>query len=124
MSKKYIPSNGTEGEWFCDQFCFQCIHERWTHRQDEDREEDKCDIFSRTLIYSVTDSEYPEEWTYDKNGNPVCTSWKKWDWGSDRDRFNEPSGPPPYDPNQLVLFTFDEKIDELIKEEVHKDVEV
>lgn len=121
MGRKYIPSNGTEGEGFMSAFCYQCIHERWIHRQDEDREEDKCDILSRAFLYNVDDPEYPEEWTYDENGKPTCTNWQKWDWGNDRDGFNEPPEPPPYDPNQLVLFTFDERVDELVKEKIQQE---
>ena len=107
--KKYCPSNGTEGMIFVSKFCEQCIHEKFMHTQNEN--DKKCDIFSRTLIHDVTDKEYPLEWQYDENGNPTCTSFVKWDWGSedDEDGLNEPPPDIPDDPNQLVLpFILDE----------------
>ena len=101
--RKYQPSNGTEGEMFHENYCYQCIHERWVHRQDENKEEDKCDIWSAAMIYDLKDPRYPEEWTYE-NGQPTCTGFKKWDWGNDDDGWNEPPPPPPpEDPNQLVM---------------------
>ena len=103
--KKYRPSNGTEGEYFMEEHCYQCIHERWVHRQKEDRDEDKCEIISRSMCYDVSDPEYPSEWTYDDKGNPTCTKWVKFDWGSDDDP-REPGPdikPPPEDPAQLLM---------------------
>jgi len=70
----------------------------------------KCDILDRSMLYEVTDKEYPEEWTYDVNDQPTCTAFKKWDWGrDDGDGLNEPPVIEPEDPNQLCLpFIFDE----------------
>lgn len=110
--RKYQPSNGTEGMIFMEEYCEQCIHERWCHFQDENKEEDKCQILSNTMIYDVRDEEYPEEWTYDENDNPICTKWQKWDWGNDNDGWNEPPEPPyePQDPNQLMMFSIADDI--------------
>ena len=44
--KKYRPSSGTEGMSFTEKYCEQCIHERWMHFQDEDREEDKTTCYA------------------------------------------------------------------------------
>ena len=64
---KYQPSNGTEGEWFMDKFCFQCERDKiW---------EDPCEMLGRTMALDVDDPRYPEEWTYDSEGNPVCTAF-------------------------------------------------
>lgn len=105
-NRKYQPSNGTEGEYFTDQFCMQCIH------CDPDPEGDKqCDILCATLCYNVKDPEYPEEWIYDKEDNPTCTAWVKWDWGNDGDPddLDNPKAPIPEDPNQLCMpFILDE----------------
>lgn len=102
MKRKYQPSNGTEGMWFTEKFCDQCLH------QDPNPEGDKhCDIFCRSFVYSVKDPEYPSEWTYDDEGNPTCTNWQKWDWGNDGDPDdpdNPKAPPPPPDPNQLDMF--------------------
>ena len=114
--KRFRPHNGTEGMDFIDQYCSCCIYERWMHHQDEDKEEDKCGILTKTYVYKTTDPEYPDEWTYDNEGKPVCTAWQHWDWGNDEDGWNEPPEDTPIDPNQLVMFSFDEKLDELIEE--------
>ena len=106
MSRKYQPSNGTEGMMFTEEFCEQCIHERWCHFPEEDKDEDKCEIWSNTMIYDVKDPEYPKEWVYDDDDTPTCTAWKKWDWGGpdDDDRREPPPEPDPPDPDQLSLF--------------------
>lgn len=102
MSRKYQPSNGTEGMSFIEDHCMQCIH------CDPNPEGKKqCDIMMRTMAYSVTDKEYPSEWTYDEKDNPTCTEFVKWDWGNDGDP-DDPDNPnkpdDPKDPNQLDLF--------------------
>lgn len=83
--------------------CYQCIHERWIHRQKEDRDEDKCEIISRAMGYDVTDPQYPDEWTYDAKGVPTCTKWVKFDWGTDDDPREPGPKPPPDDPRQLMM---------------------
>ena len=93
ISKRYQPSNGSEGDWFTEEFCWQCAH------CDPDPEGEKqCEILMRTLIYSVSDDKYPEEWVYDENKEPTCTAHKPWDWKEN----GEP--PPPPDPAQLNIF--------------------
>lgn len=99
----YQPSNGTEGEYFMEEFCYQCIHERWIHRQKEDRDEDKCTIINLSMSYDRNDPEYPKEWTYDAAGKPTCTKWVKFDWGSDDDPREPGPKPPPDDPNQFMM---------------------
>jgi len=59
---------------------------------------------------------------FDNKGNVLCDidcvpalkQVKHWDWGNDGE--NEPQPPEPYNPNQLILFSFDETIDKLIQE--------
>lgn len=97
MSKKYRPSNGTEGDFFINEFCMACKHERYQHTYDDN--DLKCDIFSRSLIYDLNDPEYPEEWVYDKDNKPTCTAHKFWDWDKDGEPEIEIK-----DPNQLNLF--------------------
>lgn len=103
--KKYRPSNGTEGMGFTEHFCDRCINQH-----PDPNNPKQCMILCRTMIYDLKDKEYPEEWVYDENNNPVCTAWKKWDWGRDDDgNLVEPPEPPTDDPNQLVMpFIFDE----------------
>jgi hypothetical protein len=102
--KKYRPSSGREGEAFMSSHCYQCIHERWIHFQDEDRDEDKCDIMSRSLVYEIDDPRYPKEWVI-INNEPTCLEFKKWDWGQDGDARDpdNPNAPIPVAPNQLMM---------------------
>lgn len=106
--QSFCPSNGTEGMIFVDAFCCNCIHEKFCHTQDH--ADMKCDIFSRTMLHRPGEPGYPEEWQFDKDGWPICTAWKKWDWGRDDDgNFIDPPPVYPDDPNQLCLpFIFDE----------------
>lgn len=102
----YQPSNGTEGMWFTENFCMNCIH------CDPNPEGEKqCDILCRSLLFKIGDKEYPTEWQYGDNDNPICTNWVKWDWDNDGnpDDPENPNWRPPDDPNQLCLpFIFDE----------------
>jgi hypothetical protein len=103
--RKYRPSNGTEGMGFTEHFCDRCINQH-----PDPNNPKQCMILCKTMIYDLKDKEYPEEWTYDENGRPTCTAWKKWDWGRDDDgNWMEPPEPPTDDPNQLCFpFLFDE----------------
>lgn len=105
MSKKYQPSNGSEGMGFTEHFCDNCINQ---HPDPDNKKQ--CNILMRTMCYSIKDKEYPEEWIYDENNRPTCTAWVKWDWGKDDDgEWKEPTPPPFDDPNQLCMpFIFDE----------------
>ncbi len=102
--RKYRPSNGTEGMGFMENFCFHCIHE--CPGADV---KPKCEIMTASMLYDLKDKEYPEEWTFDDNGNAICTKYVNWNWGKDDDgNWIEPIVPTD-DPNQLCLpFIFDE----------------
>lgn len=63
----YRPSNGTEGEFFHEQFCYRCRHD-----QDEDN---PCGIHTAALVFSLAASDYPKEWVYDPEGRPTCTAF-------------------------------------------------
>jgi len=52
-TKKYIPSNGSEGEFFMIKFCFKC--------QFYD-DEQGCPILNATQVNDVGDPEYPSQW--------------------------------------------------------------
>jgi hypothetical protein len=71
----------------------------------------QCDIMMRSFFYDIKDEKYPDEWTYDENGRPTCTNWKKWDWNNDGDPDDpdNPKAPVPDNPMQLTMpFIFDE----------------
>lgn len=64
MTRPYRPSNGTEGELFCEEWCYLCIHEV------------ECEILTRTFIHDINDPEYPKEWIQDDDG-PQCTAFEE-----------------------------------------------
>lgn len=70
MSKEKIelfrPSNGTHGESFMSDFCYQCKHES---------EENPCEIIFLTMAYDIDDPEYPNQWQYNSIGEPYCTEF-------------------------------------------------
>ena len=65
--KYFMPSNGSQGEVFMDDWCYRCKHDAF------DRGGDSCDILSLALI-----SEQPEEWKY-IDGRPACTAFEEWE---------------------------------------------
>lgn len=62
----YRPSNGTEGDIFMSEWCFQCAN---------DSEESPCRILGRVLGNSIGDPAYPSEWHYDADEIPVCSAF-------------------------------------------------
>lgn len=101
MDKKYRPSNGTEGDFFMNKFCYQCINDNPDHNAKSPR----CNIMTLSMCLDVDDKDYPKEWIYDSEDKPICTSFVKWDWGNDGDP-NDPDNPKrpiPEDPKQLVM---------------------
>jgi len=99
----WMPSNGTDGMIFNGEFCEQCIHERWIHHMEEDKDEDKCEIWSRAIIGAPKPI---PEWQFSDKGWPICTKWQKWDWGDDDDDNEPPENLKPISigPNQLSLW--------------------
>lgn len=96
----YKPSNGTEGSYFIDKYCANCIHEKWIHTPEDD-DAKKCEILSATFV----DNDF-SQWVYNNQGKPTCKCFKKWDWGFDDGEgggLNEPQPPEPYNPRQLVM---------------------
>lgn len=107
--KPYRPSNGSEGDYFINEFCHNCIHGKYEHTGDIN--DNPCDIISNSMAFDKDDPNYPKQWTHDENGYPTCTAWVKWDWNRDDDGnlIDPPPPPEPENPNQLVLpFEFNE----------------
>jgi hypothetical protein len=66
--KPYRPSDGFEGIDFNNLFCCHC------------KKADAmgmCDIICDTMIYELTDPEYPKEWVYRADGQPTCTAFEE-----------------------------------------------
>lgn len=70
MTKPYRPSNGTEGEFFREKFCYQCAKDNYPDGP-------FCKIIRKTIIYRADDPNYPREWVYDPNRHPTCTAFEK-----------------------------------------------
>lgn len=64
-ARAYRPANGTEGDWFCSRWCDRCARDS----------DDGCDILTATLLFQVTDPEYPSEWRTDEQTGPRCTAF-------------------------------------------------
>lgn len=97
--KPYCPSNGSEGMYFIEEHCMNCVH-----CDPDPNGKKQCDILCRSMCYSPGEPNYPEEWIYDENNEPTCTKWAKWDWAKEGDPDESPNAPVPYNPNQLKLF--------------------
>lgn len=70
MSERYRPSNGTEGDCFMSQWCAECIHHDF-----DDLEAEPCEILGRVFAFDVDHEHYPDEWTYNDAGKPICTEF-------------------------------------------------
>lgn len=60
--KKYRPSCGTEGHLFMNAWCLKCS--KW--------DGGNCHIALATCAFDVDDPEYPNQWQYNENGQPIC----------------------------------------------------
>jgi hypothetical protein len=65
--QSYQPSNGTEGEYFMEDFCYQCLHD-----QDPDK---GCVLIMLSIFRKPGDPDYPKEWIYNQDGEPTCTKF-------------------------------------------------
>lgn len=95
--KKYVPSNGTDGMVFVEQWCEKCIRGKYEHTGCAS--DNPCEILSQSFL-SAPDP--INEWVYGEDGKPKCTAFVKFDWIKD-DEGNFIDPPPPPDPNQLQL---------------------
>ena len=78
MNKKFQPSNGTSGASFIEDWCGNCARDKPMSEGkdfDECSDDEICEIIGLTFALRVDDPEYPEEWTYDDAGQPICTAF-------------------------------------------------
>jgi hypothetical protein len=66
--EKYRPANGTEGDFFRAEYCDQC--QRHSYQA-------PCQICGSTFFLDVDDEEYPVEWQYGSDGQPMCTAFQR-----------------------------------------------
>jgi hypothetical protein len=69
-SERYQPANGMEGADFMAEFCDRCTKDTAFR----DGTGDSCPIAANTMVYRVTDPNYPPEWIEDEQG-PRCTAF-------------------------------------------------
>lgn len=67
----YQPSNGDEGEQFMGMWCHNCTKDNL----DDDTGEGGCSIIAYTMALKVDDPDYPKEWVYGPEGQPLCTAF-------------------------------------------------
>lgn len=72
--KPYQPSNGSEGEMFMDMWCARCTHDA-AFRADPNAA-DGCEIVANTMAMSARDPDYPREWQYSTDGQPICRAFQ------------------------------------------------
>lgn len=63
--KAYAPSNATEFDLFYSQVCETCTKDDDGH----------CPIIMHSMVFEITDEQYPKEWVINNNGNPTCTGY-------------------------------------------------
>ena len=64
IEKRYRPSSGSEDDAFMVDFCWDCVYN------------EACDILYHSAKFQIHEDEYPEEWTFDEDGNRTCTAFK------------------------------------------------
>jgi hypothetical protein len=93
QTKKYRPSNGTEGMIFEDRFCERCKREAKFRRTEDGA--DGCPILMKVMAYDVDDEKYPTEWVvnlHDPVGSTArCTAFQF----DDPNRRRRPRKPRP-----------------------------
>ena len=100
-TRKYRPSNGSEGMDFMARFCDRCKREAKYRRTDDGA--DGCPIIAATMCYEIEDEKYPPEWVvdlHDATGMTArCTSFQF----DDPDRRSRPRKPKPAPLLDLML---------------------
>lgn len=74
---KYRPANGTEGEWFKEKFCYRCRYLVFV--EDIGSEDCSLDILGDAETFDINEENYPDEWTYNEKGKPICTKFEDTD---------------------------------------------
>ena len=69
----YRPANGTEGMIFMAHFCERCSEDNFN----DDEDTGGCEIMARSMAFGEKDPNYPKEWTYDKDGLPICAAFSE-----------------------------------------------
>lgn len=76
--KLFRPSNGTQGDGFISGWCMKCARDKPLSEgkdYDECTDNEICKIVLMTQAYNIEDEEYPREWQYNEDGEPICTAF-------------------------------------------------
>jgi len=95
----YQPSNGSEGEWFMGQFCYQCS--KMPINCDA---KNQCMIQLSTFAWNIEDKEYPKEWRY-VDGEPTCTAFVDREEANSKRRQSRGKLKPNSNTDNLDFFT-------------------
>ena len=68
----YRPACGSEGADFMSRWCSLCERDRDYRENDGD----SCPIAAATMVYRVSDPDYPQEWREDGPSGPRCTAFE------------------------------------------------
>jgi hypothetical protein len=74
VSQPYQPSNGFEGDLFMRDWCAMCQRDAAFRANPDDA--DGCEIVAMTMALKVNDPDYPREWQYAADGQPICTAFE------------------------------------------------
>lgn len=70
---RWMPSNGSEGEAFWEQWCMNCARDLPMSQGkniDECSDDEKCQILADSFVCETI-----KEWVVGKNGRPECTAF-------------------------------------------------
>jgi hypothetical protein len=78
--QSYRPSNGTEGEIFHGLWCVGCARDAAFQQfhaglAGNVEEPDGCPIIVAAMAFAEDHPEYPREWQFGPDGQPVCTGF-------------------------------------------------
>lgn len=79
---RYRPTSGAEGDSFQHQWCVRCRKDA-AHRADPESG-DGCPIVASTFVFEIDEDDYPAEWTYRDDGQPICTAFEPDDGSAPR----------------------------------------
>lgn len=76
----YRPCNGTEGDAFFAAWCCRCGRDKAMREGcdiDECDDNERCAIIATTMFSDIDDQDYPREWRYGDDGQPMCAAFIK-----------------------------------------------
>lgn len=73
VGQSFRPSNGAEGYCFEAAWCLRCDRDDAFQK---DMNTAGCCILADALCFDIDAPEYPQEWIYGGDGQPVCTAFE------------------------------------------------